>query len=486
MPGGPVRHCYDIPDVKVKQAGWSTWLMVIAAMSAGVFRRTRLYEMYAHERLLMGALAAALACTVVQLVMSLFERPRRVTPAQQARLDRLRVTVNIPVYNEDPVLLDRALYSVFTQIRLPSRVEVVDDGSAVDYTEVRDYWLGHHPRSVEFSWVRQENRGKKGAQARTFSTDDGDIFVTLDSDTALTRRAIDEGLKPFASRRVQSVAGLELGYNYSKNWLTRLNGTRALIWQLLSCSSQSAVGDVLVNRGTFALYRAPVVRDNLRAYLDETFLGRPVHLGDDATLTLFARGRGVAVQQPTAVQLTMYPETLSHHFRQWIRWMRGSTIRNVWRIRYLRVLSYSWWFTVVSLWMFLAGMASVIACIALWPGSRAFTETTAVASLGWAYAMAIRVLAIVRSDETWRTRLSSFLLAPVVYAWSIAVLRPLRLYGIITCLQQGWVTRHTVEVGSTADRKPVPPLSPGAERPGQPRPAGSGRPPPARSLARPR
>ncbi len=100
-----------------------------------------------------------------------------------------------------------------------------------------------------------------------------------------------------------------------------------------------------------------MIRDIVPAYLEETFLGLgPVLLGDDAALTLFARGRGKAVQQPTAFALTMYPETLSHHFRQWIRWMRGSTIRNCWRVRYLPLTSWGWWFTVLGVQLFLASV----------------------------------------------------------------------------------------------------------------------------------
>jgi hyaluronan synthase len=459
-----LRHVYAIPEVTIKRPRIITWSVVGAAVAIGVIRRARLYQIYDHERLLMGILAAAFCCTIIQWIMSMFERPYRVTPVQQARLDRLWVTVNVPVYNEDPILLDRTLYALFTQTRLPNRVAVVDDGSAVDYSEVRGYWQFYHPPDVEFSWIWQPNRGKKHAQARTFGADDGDIFVTLDSDTALTGSAIHEGLKPFADRRVQSVAGLELAYNYRKNWLTRLNGTRSLIWQVLSCSAQSVVGDVLVNRGTFALYRAPVIRNNLRAYLEETFFGHPVHLGDDAALTLFARARGRTVQQPTAVQLAMYPETISHHFRQWTRWMRGSTIRTFWRIRYLGVLSYSWWFTVINLWTFMVATATAIGCIVLWPGSRFFLEALVLASIAWAYVMAIRIFGVIRTDESWRTRLGSFLLAPVVYVWSIVALRPLRLYGIMTCLHQGWVTRHAVEVGLLPNEKQAVPMAPPTER----------------------
>ncbi len=450
---GSVTHVYDIPRVRFSRPGIATWLVLVIGAAIGAWRRADLYLAFQRAHLLMGILAALFALTLIQLAMAMLERPYTLTPAQHARGDRLRVAVNIPVYNEDPLILDRAIYALFTQTRLPDRVEVVDDGSTKDYSEIRAYWQQHHPPMVQFSWVRQPNLGKKRAQARTFTTADADIFVTLDSDTALERSALSEGLKPFADRCVQSVAGVELAWNYRQNWLTTLNSTRSLIWQMLSCSAQSVVGDILVNRGTFALYRAVVIRDNIRAYVDETFFGRPVDLGDDAALTLFAQVRGRAVQQPSAIQFAMYPDTLSHHFRQWTRWMRGSTIRTFWRIRYLRVLSYSWWFTVINLWTYAATTATVIVCVALWPQSRFFTVTTATASIAWSYAMALRMFAIIRSDQPLTARLVSFAITPAVAAWSVLVLRPLRIYGIATCLHQNWVTRHTVEVGPDADQR---------------------------------
>jgi hyaluronan synthase len=448
-----VTHVYEIPSVRFQRPGPAAWLVLATGTAIGVWRRADLYLAYQRAHLLMGTLAALFFLTLIQFVIAMFERPYTLTPAQQARVDRLKVTVNIPVYNEDPLVLDRALYALFTQTRLPDRVDVVDDGSTSDYSEIRAYWLRHHPSGVQFSWVWQPNQGKKRAQARTFTSADTDIFVTLDSDTALEQAALAEGLKPFADRRVQSVAGIELAWNYRKNWLTRLNSTRSLIWQMLSCSAQSAAGDILVNRGTYALYRAPVIRDNVRAYVNETFFGRPVDLGDDAALTLFARARGRAVQQPTAIQFAMYPDTLSHHFRQWTRWMRGSTIRTFWRIRYLSIPSYSWWFTVINLWTYAAATATVIICIALWPQSRFFAATAAAASIAWSYAMAVRMFAIIRSDQPWAARLVAFAITPAVAAWSALVLRPLRMYGIATCLHQKWVTRHTVEVGPDADQR---------------------------------
>lgn len=396
-----------------------------------------------HYRVLMIAWTLAFAFSALQWVLSWRDRPWSVTPVQQRRLDRLRVTANIPLYNEDPELVDRCLYSLMNQTRRPDRIDVVDDGSSIGYRQLQQHWAGSWPGGTEVRWIRQRNAGKKHAQAATFTADpEADIFVTIDSDTALAHNAIAEGLKPFARRTVMSVAGIELAFNSAVNWLTRTMSARSLFFQIVACGAQSVSGSVLVNRGAYALYRADLIRAIVPAYLEETFLGHPIKLGDDAALTLFARGRGRAVQQSTAFALTMYPETLSHHFRQWIRWTRGSTIRNCWRVRYLPVWSYGWWFTVIGIYMFLASTLMPVMVVLTWPLSADFSEGALAAMLLWAYLTGLRILAIRRSDENWLNRLGSLLCYAPAVLWGALVLRPLRFYGIATFLRQGWTTRR--------------------------------------------
>ncbi len=126
---------------------------------------------------------------------------------------------------------DRVLYAPLRQTRPVQRVDVVDDGSSIGYEHLRSYWEGVHPCETEVRWIRQRNAGKKHAQAVTFTSDPAaDIFVTVDSDTALEERAMEEGLKPFASRRVMSVAGVELAFNARVNWLTRTVSARSLFF----------------------------------------------------------------------------------------------------------------------------------------------------------------------------------------------------------------------------------------------------------------
>lgn len=390
--------------------------------------------------------------TAVQWALSWLERPISVNGAQQAMLDQMSVTVSLPLFNEDPEVLDRVLYALFNQTRLPDRVEVVDDGSSVGYDEVRLWWQRHHPSMVRFTWVRQLNAGKKRAQGRTFEGDPADVFITLDSDTVLEARAIEEGLKPFADRRVYSVAGLELAWNHDRNLLTRLNSTRQLVWQLVTCSSQNVVGgNVLINRGTFALYRGSLIRDVLPAYLGETFWGRPMKLGDDTFLTTMALCRGRAVQQPSAVCLAMYPENVSHHIRQWTRWMRGTTLRTFWRLRYLRLTSWAWLYSVISLWWFIASMATTVLLVLRWPATASYADAMIAVGTLWALVMATRVVTVRRSDQTALGRLGMVAFNPVAVFWVLAVLRFVRIYGTVTFLRQGWTTRAQVEVRADAD-----------------------------------
>jgi hyaluronan synthase len=451
---GALSNSYSIPQVRVLRARKLPYFMMIAAVTGlGATRHAEFISLYRHYLPLMAAWTLVFAMALAQWTLAIFERPYT---GWSSGLDRLKVVVSVPVYNEDPATLDLVLFALAGQTRLPQVIHVVDDGSTVDYEKVLDHWLADGVLGPRLIWSRQPNAGKKHAQAACFRRHpDANIFVTVDSDAVLAGNAIEEGLKPFLHDDVYSVAGLELAYNHAKNWLTLLTSSRTLSWQLLSCAAQHvAGGDITVNRGTYALYRADMIRDVLPAYLDETFLGRPVKLGDDAALTLFAQCRGRAVQQPTAVCLAMYPENLRHHFRQWIRWMRGSTIRTAWRMRYLPLSSWSFWFTMINTWTFVVSIGATIAMGLLWPRSEPYLASATLATIAWAILMAMRTAAVRRSDQNWMDRLINVLIAPATAVWVTLVLRPLRVYGILTCLRQGWITRRRVEILTTPTPRP--------------------------------
>lgn len=401
---------------------------------------------------------------LAQTLMYHCERTRRPSPRARRQLDALHVAVLMPVYNEDPGYLRLGLESMLNQTRRPDSVHVVDDGSTSgDYAQVRAWWTRAAAKhGITTTWQRTPNSGKRHAQgAAVRVSPDADVYITVDSDSCLAPNAVEEVLLPFARSRVQSVAGIVLATNHRTNLLTKVTDLWFVTGQLTDRSALSAMGAVLVNSGPLAAYRAGVVRDNLDSYLNETFMGRPVMFSDDSLLTLYALLRGRTVQQPSAVVFTALPEKASHFGRMYMRWMRGSTIRSLWRMRYLPVTGYAYWAQLIR-WFQVALSTAVLGWLLIVEPIR--YGTTPPASflivpflIGW--AQALRYLGIIRSDERIRHRAVTWLLMPLAVIGSWTVLRAMRWYGIATCARTGWGTRqHGAEVTLDAPAPAPAPL----------------------------
>jgi hypothetical protein len=129
-------------------AGWVSWHLGYQAL------------------VLVACAAPATVFRALSFLLSWFDKPVTATPAGRARLDRLHVTVAVPVYNEDPGLLDRCIFAVMNQSRPAELVWVVDDGSATDYAALERHWAGKWANGTEVRWSRQPNLGKRQAHAR--------------------------------------------------------------------------------------------------------------------------------------------------------------------------------------------------------------------------------------------------------------------------------------------------------------------------------
>jgi hyaluronan synthase len=448
---GALNDRYDVPQVTFKRNEARGLLISSLLISAWVT-----WHLGWESLVLIACALPSIAFRAAGWLLSWFDTPFTVDAvATRRRIGQMRVTVAVPVYNEDPGLLDRCLWALMNQSRPPQLVWVVDDGSRTDYTVIQRHWEGTWPQGTEVRWTRQRNQGKRCAHALVFEADhDADIFITVDSDTTLEYHAIEEGLKPFQSRGVMSVAGIEMGFNANTNFLTRLQCSLQLFAQAVIGAAWSYAGDMYTNRGPFALYRAGVVREFLPVYRDETFFGRRMILGDDSLLALCASARGRSVQQLTAFGLTMWPETLSHHLRQRIRWARGRAVRNFWRTKYRPVMSYCWWFTVCGIYDFLFSVSLVTLLIVAWPGSAGTIVRLVIAMTLLSVPNSLRTLCFRRSDETATDRLLLVLIRPLAGLWSSIVLaRIVRLWGSVTLLRQGWTTRQN---GAELVLEPIP------------------------------
>jgi hyaluronan synthase len=394
--------------------------------------------------------AAPLLLRAAGWVMSCFDRPYRADPKD---LEDLRVVVSFPSFNESPEAIDAGLFALVNQTRPPDLVEFIDDGShKVDYSQINAYWTGRHGRT-EVVCARKANAGKRQAHADTFraelerlkSPEEAKkvIFVTVDSDTILSRTAIEEGIQRFADPKVMSVAGTELGYNHNRNWLTLIQNAMQQYSQVVISGAWSVAGDMFTNRGPFALIRASAFAPVVDVYANEDFYGHRVILADDSLTALAGSMAGQSVQQISAVAFTMWPEKLGHHSRQRVRWARGRTVRNFWRLKYLPLTSYMWWYTAASIYSFIIGLALFLIVIGSWPHSETVVWRVVVASIVLGWVSQLRILAFKRSDETWAMRYLTVAIRPVASLWSALVLtRIIRFYGTLTFLKQGWTTRQ--------------------------------------------
>lgn len=436
---GALRDRYQVPEVRFRRG--DTLGLVLSSVLASALVAWRLGW---QDLALVGCAAPAFAFRFISWVLSWFDKPFEVSSGGRRQLDRLRVTVAVPVYNEDAGLLDRCLYALVNQSRPPWLVWVVDDGSTEDYTALQQYWERVWPQGTEVRWTRQPNQGKRRAHALVFANDpEADIFVTVDSDTTLDRCALEEGLKPFRSRGIMSVAGIEMGFNAHQNFLTRLQCSLQMYSQAVIGAAWSVAGDMYTNRGPFALYRAVMVRKVLPVYRDEMFAGRRVILGDDSLLALCGSHYGKSVQQLSAFGLTMWPEKLGHHMRQRLRWARGRAVRNFWRIRYRPFLSYCWWFTVTGIYGFLMSCAMLVIIALRWPVTEPQAGRLVLALVVLSIPNSMRTLCFRRSDEGLADRVLLMLMRPVAALWASVVLaRVVRIWGTVTLLRQGWTTRQ--------------------------------------------
>ncbi|MFD0855657.1 glycosyltransferase, partial [Actinomadura adrarensis] len=364
-----------------------------------------------------------------QIVLCHLERPYRITRRRSRQLHRLSVVALVPAYNEDEALLARCLMSLASQTRRPDRIVVVDDGSKIDYARVKTWALAEAERTgMSLTWVRTSNQGKRHAHGEAIRrTPEADIYLTVDSDAILDPHAIEEGLKPFSRSDVTAVAGIVLAANNRATLLARFTDLWYVTSQLVDRSSLSAMGAVLVNSGPLAFYRAPIVRANLASYLGETIAGRGVAFSDDSMLTLFARLEGRTVQQPTSFVFTAMPERVGHHIRQYVRWMRGSTIRSLWRFRYLPLGSYAYWAHFARWAQMLVATVLFFALFVVQPiVDHRFAAGLLFITMLIGYAQGLRYLTVRRADESLPSQLVTWSLAPVAAMWAFFVLRPVR------------------------------------------------------------
>ena len=233
---------------------------------------------------------------------------------------RPEVTVMIPAYNEESVIVDTvrsALASTYPKLE----ILVVDDGSTDRTAELVRSNFGRDPR---VRLLLQPNRGKPAALNHALSEAAGEIVVSIDADTIVDPEAISRLVRHFADPRVGAVAGNVKVMNRNK-WLTRWQALEYITSQNLEKRAFDLLNCIPVVPGAAGAWRTDLLRVN------GGFSGDTVAEDTDLTLTIRRNGWKILYDED-AIGRTEVPDTVEALIRQRFRWTFG-TLQAVWKHR---------------------------------------------------------------------------------------------------------------------------------------------------------
>ncbi|MGA3292818.1 MAG: glycosyltransferase [Candidatus Acidiferrales bacterium] len=291
------------------------WLL--ARVDAFIFDAFRLLRRGIAFIFIAGILLVSGRAFIIGL-LALIEKLR---PAPQDHPEyKPEVTVLIPAYNEESVIVDTvraALASDYPKLE----VLVVDDGSADRTSELV---LENFGRDRRVRLLQQANGGKPSALNHGLSEASGEIIVSIDADTMVDPEAIPRFVRHFADPRVGAVAGNVKVVNRNR-WITRWQALEYITSQNLEKRAFDLLNCIPVVPGAAGAWRADVLRDA------GGFSGDTVAEDTDLTLTIRRSGWRILYDED-AIGRTEVPETVDALIRQRFRWTYG-TLQAVWKHR---------------------------------------------------------------------------------------------------------------------------------------------------------
>jgi hyaluronan synthase len=236
------------------------------------------------------------------------------------------ITLIVPAYNEGAnvrVALESALASDYPADRL--EILAIDDGSKDDTWAHIEAVAAAHPGRI-IAIKQPQNGGKREALRTGFLRAEGELVVTVDSDSKIEPTALRAIVAPMIDDdSIAAVAGRVLVLNREANWLTQILSARFFLTFDLARTAQSRAGAVLCTPGALSAYRKSAVDEVLEAWSTQTFMGQPCTIAEDRALTTWLLRSGHrSVYQRSAVVRTIMPTTLARVGRMLVRWERGN------------------------------------------------------------------------------------------------------------------------------------------------------------------
>jgi len=236
------------------------------------------------------------------------------------------VSIIVPAHNEEKVI-ERCIESLLEVDYPKKEIIVVDDGSS-DKT----YWLAKKYAGKGVKVIRRRRAGGKPVALNTgMLLAEGEIIVTCDADSLISRTALKAIVKRFQDPAVTAVAGNVKVLNRT-NLVTKCQALEYIVNENIYRRVFDIFGVVPVVPGPLAAFRKKALRE-IGFYDKDT-------LTEDFDITVKILKAGKVVQAlSNAVVYTEAPSTWRDFYRQRLRWNYGTfqTLRKHWNVlRYSR------------------------------------------------------------------------------------------------------------------------------------------------------
>jgi hyaluronan synthase len=434
--------------------GSERWIKVSIVLAAAIILVWTLLmsDFWRFHRIADGTLLGAATWTVaiaygavvfVSLIwrLILWRRYRPMESVDDAALPS--VTVVIPAFNEGELVRWSVLSAAAS--RYPAdRLEiiVIDDGSTDDTWSHIVAAADEAGDSANITTLRQpSNTGKRQALYDGFRRGQGDVFVTIDSDSVLAPDALRNAVTPLVrDPAIGCVAGCVQVLNPRQNLITRFLKVYFSLSFKFVRAYQNEFRGVFCTPGALSAYRADVVRRIADEWLEQSFLGLPCSTGEDRSMTnLLLREGCLTAYQGNAVVWSRVPHGYRGMVNMFLRWAR-SNIREtlvLWRFMFTR-------FRQRHLQVFRLNMVLVLLSLVMPPLLIAHSVGLLVTSDGFVlrYVGVMLLFSLVLSTVYYKNERDSDWVWLLVYnLFWIVCLSWVLPYAAMTLRNTGWLTR---------------------------------------------
>lgn len=248
-------------------------------------------------------------------------------PVESVKDEKLPTcTVIVPAYNEGKLVYE-TLKSISESNYPKDKIEIIaiDDGSEDDTW----YWIQKANFDLNNTitvYQQPQNKGKRHALYRGFTTGKGEVFITIDSDSVVEKNTIRNLVSPFVvNKNCGGVAGNVKVLNKTQGIIPRmLNVSFVFSFEFIR-AAQSSLGFVLCTPGALSAYKREAVLHSLNDWIEQKFMGNYATIGEDRAMTNLILKQGMDVQfQRNANVFTNTPTAFRNLHKMFTRWGRSN------------------------------------------------------------------------------------------------------------------------------------------------------------------